>query len=163
MVDLPVPAADAPGQLRISGSETRPDFRPDAAAHAFMIEVIVVGSRSRRMDAAAEVALEVSIFAGIVGDFGEERLRQIVRVEVEPDRFEHIEPENLQFEIVVRLRDQPECGIERIIEKLLTALQRGADRPADALAEPAAVNFIEIGGIIHLPDGFFRRIVSVHC
>lgn len=51
------------------------------------------------MDAAAEVALEVSVFAGIVGDFGEERLRQIVRVEVEPDRFEHIEPENLQFEI----------------------------------------------------------------
>lgn len=114
------------------------------------------------MDAAAEVALEVSVFAGIVGDFGEERLRQIVRVEVEPDRFEHIEPENLQFEIVVRLRDQPECGIERIIEKLLAPFQRGADRPADALAEPAAVNFIEIGGIIHLPDGFFRRIVSVH-
>jgi len=154
MVDLSVQPADSPGQSGIARRETRPDLSADAAAHPFMIEVIVVGSRGRRMDAAAEVALEVSIFAGIVGDFGEERLRQIVRIKIEPDFFQYVEPENLKLQIVVRLRDPPEFRLEPVVESLFAPFQRRTDRTAHALSQPTAVDLVEISLIIHESSAF---------
>ncbi|MPM97697.1 hypothetical protein SDC9_144874 [bioreactor metagenome] len=159
VVELPVEAADLRGQRRVPRREAGPDFGADAAAHPFVVEVVVVRSRRRRMDAAPEIPLEVSVFARIVGDVVEERLRQVVRVEIQLGLFQHVEPEDLEFEVVVRQGDLPERGVEPVVEELLAAFQRRSDRAADAFPQPAAVHFVEISPVIHdseIPVTVFR-------
>ena len=96
------------------------------------------------MDAAAEIAFEVSVFAWIVRDCGDEGFREIVGVEIKSEFFDDIQPKDLQFEIVVREADFPEFRIEFVFEELFAAFQRGADGAADAFAEPAAIDAVAI-------------------
>ena len=96
------------------------------------------------MDATAEIAFEVSVFAWIIGNCGDEGFREIVCVEIKSEFFDDIQPKDLQFEIVVREADFPEFRIEFVFEELFAAFQRGPDGAADAFAEPAAIDAVAI-------------------
>ena len=79
------------------------------------------------MDATAEIAFEVGVFAWVVGNCGDEGLREIVGIQIEAEFFDDVQPEDLQFEIVVREADFPEFRIEFVFEELFAAFQRGPD------------------------------------
>ena len=95
MVDLPVQLADAGGELRVACAQAGPNLCANTAAHALMVVVIVVCSGSRRVDATAEIAFEVGVFAWIVRDCGDEGFREIVGVEIKPELFDNIQPKDL--------------------------------------------------------------------
>ena len=101
------------------------------------------------MDAAAEITLEIGVFAWIVGNVGDEGIREIVGINVEAKLFDDVQPEDLQFEIVVREADFPEFWIEFVVEELFAAFKRGADGAADAFAEPAAIDAVTVFGEFH--------------
>ena len=96
------------------------------------------------MDATAEIAFEVGIFAWVVGNVGDEGFREIVGIDIEAELFDDVQPKDLQFEIVVREADFPEFRIEFVFEELFAAFQLGPDGAADAFAEPAAIDAVAI-------------------
>ena len=102
------------------------------------------------MDAAAEVTFEVGVFAWIVGDVGDERLREIVGIDIDAEFFDDVQPEDLQFQIVVREADFPEFWIEFVVEELFTAFERGSDGAADAFSKPAAIDAVTVFGEFHM-------------
>ena len=101
------------------------------------------------MDAAAEITFEVGIFAWIVGNVGDERLREIVGIDIEAEFFDDVQPEDLQFQIVVWKADFPEFWIEFVVEELFAAFKRGSDGAADAFPKPAAIDAITVFGEFH--------------
>ena len=102
------------------------------------------------MDATAEIAFEVGVFAWIVGDVGDERFREIVGIDIEAEFFDDVQPEDLQFQIVVREADFPEFWIEFVGEKLFAAFERGSDGAADAFSKPAAIDAVTVFGEFHV-------------
>ena len=101
------------------------------------------------MDAAAEITFEIGVFAWILGNIGDERFREIVGINIEAKLFDNVQPEDLQFEIVVRETDFPEFWIEFVVEKLFAAFKRGSDGAADAFPKPAAIDAITVFGEFH--------------
>ena len=152
MVDLSVKLADARGELWVASAEASPDFGADAAAHAFVIIIIVVGARGRWMDASAEVALHVGVFPWIIGDVFDERLGKIVGIQFQTIFFNEIQPEDLQFDVVVRQADFPKRRVEFVVEKLLAAFEWRSNGAANAFSKPASVDAVAIFGEFHGSD-----------
>ena len=96
------------------------------------------------MDAGRIVFLEIRVFARRIRAALKEDVRQVVAVKVQTARFEYLQPQHLQIQIVVREHLFQQNGIVTEVQPLFHALVRSADITGNALAQPAAVNFVEV-------------------
>jgi len=136
------------GQVGRAREDVAPDLGADGAAHARLPELIGEAARHRRMDAQAPVTAEDAVLIeGIPAPFQPGR-RQVVRGERGALLLEHLEPEDLEVEVVVgwHLRREHRGGVD--LDPAFVALEARTNGSPHRLADPAAEDLVEIAIVV---------------
>ena len=147
MVEDAVTGSVIGGLGGVQGSEAGPDLGADGTAHAADVEVVGEGTRGGGMDAPRPVLPHDGVLTGGVVAVVDETVKELIRGEAFTVLLGHVQPEDLKIEVVVGEHGVDHFGLEGQLQGHLDALVGRAQGADDGLAEEAAVDLVEVGGV----------------
>ena len=131
----------------VQGGEAGPDLGADGTAHAADVEIVGEGTRRGGMDAPRPVLTHDGVLSGGVVAVVYEAVKELIRGEGLTVLLGHVQPEDLQIEVIVGEHGVDHFLLEGQLQGHLDALIGRAQGADDGLAEEAAVDLVEVGGV----------------
>ena len=155
-------AAQANSQLRMIGSQRRPQLAADGRTHA-RAEAAAIFAAQGRVHAHGQVLCRHAVFIGIEADMVGKAMGEIMGVHRQTIAPKDLQRDNLQIKIVVPHHCVGDGIVIADLRHGQRALPRHPQRSAHGLAQIAAVQLFQIGFIIqglHPTALLFRKILA---